>query len=49
MKKWTDADPDEEQFAEDLKTAFPDAGACPPPELIQAVRDALRRCPPQAG
>ncbi len=22
---------------------------CPPPELIQAVRDAMRRCPPQAG
>lgn len=22
---------------------------CPPPELIEAVRDALRRCPPQAG
>jgi DNA-binding NtrC family response regulator len=22
---------------------------CPPPELIQAVRDALRRCPPQSG
>jgi len=22
---------------------------CPPPELIQAVGDALRRCPPQAG
>ncbi len=22
---------------------------CPPPELIQAVRDAMRRFPPQAG
>ena len=22
---------------------------CPPPELIETVRDALRRCPPQAG
>jgi DNA-binding response OmpR family regulator len=37
-----------EQEYDSLNVAFLQK-PCPPPELIQAVRDALRRCPPQAG
>jgi DNA-binding response OmpR family regulator len=37
-----------EQEYDSLNVAFLHK-PCPPPELIQAVRDALRRCPPQAG